>query len=259
MDKGDRRTAIEDAYRDDLAYVHDTGHTAIARDAAERLLDELSKAGHRVGTIVDLGCGSGVLADRLAKAGYRVVGIDVSHAMIALARARTPSAEFQVGSFVSADLPACVAVAAVGEVVNYCFDPANGAGARRDLVRRVHDALRPGGLFLFDVAGPERAKPGKHRTFTEGEDWTVLVEADSNGADRVVTRTITTFRQVGTLYRRSIEVHRLELVDPVEELALLRGAGFEARAIQGYGATALPHGVVGFLCRKQTLADRLQP
>jgi 2-polyprenyl-3-methyl-5-hydroxy-6-metoxy-1,4-benzoquinol methylase len=85
-----------DAYREDLAYIHDVGHGAIARDAAERLIAELAVARHPSGTVVDLGCGSGILAGALVEAGYQVVGIDMSDAMVALARARAPNAEFHV-------------------------------------------------------------------------------------------------------------------------------------------------------------------
>jgi ribosomal protein L11 methylase PrmA len=57
------------AYRDNLGYIHDAGHGAIASDAAERLITELAIAGHTGGTVVDLGCGSGILAGALVKAG----------------------------------------------------------------------------------------------------------------------------------------------------------------------------------------------
>ena len=244
----------DDAYREDLAYVHDSGYGDVARDAARMLLDELERDGRRGGTVVDLGCGTGVLASHLGEAGYRVVGFDVSESMLALARTRAPKAKFHVGSFVSAALPECVAVTAIGEVLNYRFDPANDNRARAGFFRRVHEALLPGGLFLFDVAGPGRAKPGRHRTFSEGADWAVLVETELDAPARALTRTITTFRRVGTLYRRDVELHRLALIDPEELLESLRGVGFEAGTIPGYGTSPLPPGVVTLLCRKPGVA-----
>jgi SAM-dependent methyltransferase len=245
---------IEGAYREALAYIHDAGYGDVARDAASRLLDELAHVGHRDGTVVDLGCGSGILARQLGDAGYRVVGIDVSNAMVALARTRAPDAELRVGSFVSADLPACVAVTAIGEVLNYCFDSANDDRARADLFRRVHAALVPRGLFLFDVAGRQRANLGTQRTFAEGADWAVLVETELDREARVLSRTITSFRKAGTLYRRDVEVHRLTLVDAAEALESLRAIGFEAQAIPNYGAVRLPEGVTAFLCLKRAAA-----
>jgi SAM-dependent methyltransferase len=240
-----------DAYREDLAYIHDKGHGAVARDAAERLIGELATGRHPNGTVVDLGCGSGILASVLVETGYQVVGIDVSEAMVALARERVPSAEFRIGSFVSADLPTSVAVTAIGEVVNYAFDAANGEAALADLLRRAYEALVPGGVLLFDVAGPDRARPGETcRTQTMGLDWAVLVETAVEPGTGVLTRHITSFRQVGVLYRRDVEVHRLVLREPAAVLELLREVGFQAEILPRYGAVPLPQGVVPFLGRK---------
>jgi hypothetical protein len=145
-----------------------------------------------------------------------------------------------------------VAVTAIGEVLNYGFDPANDEAARADLFRRVYRALVPGGLLLFDVAGPERARPGgPHRTFALGNDWAVLVETDIPATGRL-TRTITSFRQVGDRYRRDDEVHRLTLVDPVALVESLGAVGFEVQPLSRYGAVSLPPGVVAFICRKPT-------
>jgi SAM-dependent methyltransferase len=242
---------IEDAYRDDLAYIHDTGHGNVARDAVARLLEELSRREHRAGTIVDVGCGSGILAQVVAEAGYSVLGIDVSDAMVALARRRVSDAEFRVASFVDARLPASVAVTAVGEVLSYAFDSTNDHGTRLDWFRRVYEALVPGGILLFDVAGPGRARPGQvHRSFATGSDWAVLAETSIDAATGILVRKITSFRQVENLYRRDAETHRLLLVDPDATLESLRAVGFDAEIIAAYGSTPLPPGVVAFLGRK---------
>ncbi len=246
--------SVVDFYREDLAYIHDAGYAGVARDAADRLLRELAGAGLRDGTVADLGCGSGVLAQRVATAGYRLVGVDLSEAMVALARTRVPGGQFHVGSILSADLPHCVAVAAIGEVLNYCADPANDQPARDGFFQRAWEALVPGGCLLFDVAGPARAAAGgPHRTFAEGRDWAVLLETEANAAAGLLTRRITTFRQVGTLYRRSAEVHEMALLDPAAVLERVRALGFKAQAIPSYGPETLPPGVVAFLCRKPIL------
>jgi SAM-dependent methyltransferase len=240
-----------DAYRADLAYIHDRGYGGLAADAAARLIDELAVAAPRGGTVVDLGCGSGILAAALSDAGYHVLGIDMSEAMVALARTRAPKAEFRAGSFVSADLPRCVAVTAIGEVLNYAVDPANGDGARADLFRKVYRSLVSGGVFLFDIAGLERA--GVHapqRTHAEGPDWAVLAETTVDPDTRVLTRRITSFRQVGTLFRRDTEVHSLVLMDPGAVQQALRDEGFEVQVIPRYKTVPLPAGAVALVARK---------
>ena len=237
-------------YRADLAYIHDVGHGAIARDAAARLIKELSGLG-RAATVVDVGCGSGILAEAMTEAGYDVIGVDVSEAMVALARTRAPSAEFRIGSFVATAIPECSAITAVGEVLCYAFDSANDDGERSGWFRRVYEALRPGGVLLFDIAGPERVPPrGAQRTWAIETDWAVLAESAIEEATGMLVRRIISFRRIGTLYRRDDEVHRLSLIDPAATLATLRAMGFEAEIIPVYDSVSLPPGVVAFLCRK---------
>src|SRR5437764_4966322 len=148
-----------DAYREDLAFIHDAGFGGLARHAAAVLLDGLRRRGAARGRVIDLGCGSGLLAREAAAAGYDVLGIDISAAMVALARERVPGGTFRVGSLLTAELPACVAVAAVGECCNYLFDAGHSTRALGRLFRRVYAALGPGGLLLLDAAGPGRV-PG---------------------------------------------------------------------------------------------------
>jgi SAM-dependent methyltransferase len=218
----------------------------MARAAAAVLSEARRRRGPASGLVIDLGCGSGILSERVAAAGYDVLGIDLSADLLALARRRVPGGRFRRGSLWTAELPPCVAVAAVGEVVNYLFD---GDGARqgpRQLFRRVHDALTPGGPFLMDLVGPGRVPgAGRSRHWAEGEDWAVLVSAEEDR--RLLTRRITSFRKVGTTYRRDDEVHRQRLYPPAEAAALLRGAGFRVRVLRGYGELRFARGVAGFL------------
>jgi SAM-dependent methyltransferase len=234
-------------YHADLAHVHDDGFGAPARGAAETLLAALARAGVSSGRVVDLACGSGILSQRLSDAGFDVLGIDLSPDMLDLARRRAPKADFIEGSLLSAELPPCVAVAIVGEGVNYLFDESHSKRALAKLFARIHRALSPGGVLLFDAAGPER-EPA--RNFREGDGWAVLFESKTDARRKILTRTITTFRRAGELYRRDEEVHRLRLLTPDEVKTLLRGAGFRARVLSAYGVFRFPPGWTGFLATK---------
>ena len=162
---------IRDAYGDDLAYVHDAGFGSLARSAAVVLLRALRESRRDRGLVVDLCCGSGLLARELSSAGYEVLGIDVSRALLALARERAPEGRFREESIFSAEIPACVAVAAIGECFNYLFDESNSREALLALLRRIHTALEPGGVLIFDAAGPGRVSgPGPHQSHAQGED-----------------------------------------------------------------------------------------
>lgn len=232
-------------YGTDLAAIHQEGFDDLARRSARFVIAALRRAGVRHGLVVDLGCGSGVLARHLSDAGYDVLGIDRSPAMIALARRHAPRATFRVVSVVDARLPSCNAVTATGEVLGYLLDPRQNARALRRLFRRVRDSLRSGGLFVFDLAGPGRVPGGVRRSFAEGRDWAVLVEAHERG--RYLTRRIVSFRHVGRSWRRREEVHRLVLHPPADILRALRSAGLRARTVPGYGDLRLGPGWTVFV------------
>jgi SAM-dependent methyltransferase len=215
------------------------------------LVEALRRGGFDRGLVVDLGCGSGLLSRAVADAGYEVLGIDISPAMIALARARTPGGTFRVASLLSSEIPRCIAVAAVGECFNYLFDRTNTRSSRSRQLRRIHAALEPGGLLLGDVAGPGRVPgTGPRCLFREGEDWAVLVTVEEDARRRLLTRRITSFRRAGALYRRDAEVHRQRLIPRAELTDQLRTIGFRVRILRGYGPSPFPPGLIGFLARK---------
>jgi SAM-dependent methyltransferase len=238
-------------YREDLAYIHDVGHADFALESAPGILEILDQNGLREGLVVDLGCGSGLWARGLVDAGYRVLGIDISGAMVEISRNRVPEADFRVGSLFDADIPPCQAVTAVSEVLNYLFDPEDERRGLSSLFRRAYDALAPGGVFVFDVLGPGQVPPGTvRRGFREGEDWVVLVEKEEDVGRRTLTRRIVSFRKVGKHYRRDDEVHRVRLYEPSEISGELRRAGFRVRTMRAYGRYPLARGHAAFVARK---------
>ena len=95
---------------------------------------------------------------------------------------------------------------------------------------RAYNALVPGGFMMFDMAGWDRVPQGApQRSFAGGEDCAVLVSTVVDRENHILTCDITAFRQVGSLYRRSKECHRLILAEPKVVLASLQGAGFIAQ------------------------------
>ena len=256
-------------YASDLAYIHDVGFGNFAEHSAKFLLRLLAHRGQAKlhsplaplagrGTggegqklIIDLGCGSGILARELVAAGYRVLGIDHSPAMIAIAREKAPGADFQTGSCLNAEIPRCVAVTAIGEIFSYLFDRGNNSRSLLKLFHRVYGALERGGLFVFDVAAPGRAGgAGEQKSYREGADWAVLVTTKEDDGRRLLTRLITSFRQVGRHYRRDEEVHELRLFERADLTGQLRSVGFRVRPLAGYGQLRFVRGHIGFLARK---------
>jgi len=237
-------------YGEDLALVHDRGFTAVARAAAETLICALRESGIDKGLVVDLGCGSGVVAGALVAAGFETLGVDSSPDMIAIARSRVPGAQFVCGPLASVSVPSCVAVSAVGEVLNYVTGHDNDRDSLPDTFLRVRDALAPGGLLLFDLAEPGRCPGGATHKHAVADDWAVIADSREDSKTRMLTRSITTFRRQGDHFRRTDETHVLCLYPRDLVLGWLRGAGFEARVLDAYGSDPFPPGVAAFLARR---------
>lgn len=120
-------------------------------EQTERLL--AVRAGERV---LDMGCGNGNFARRLAARGARMVGVDFAEAMIELAKSY-PEAEGSDITYAVVDATDSNQLASLGEEP---FDAAVANMALMDisdigpLLRFLAKALRPGGRFLFSVSHP---------------------------------------------------------------------------------------------------------
>ena len=232
-------------YAEDLAYVHDAGFLDFARRAAPGVLAHVRRHCPAGAWVIELGCGSGGLTEHLVAAGYRVLGIDLSPAMLRLARRRAPAARYRAASWCNFAPRRCDAIVAVGECLNYM-----GAGARqheaalRRFFRQMAAALPPGGLLLFDFLEPSAARPRRRSVETCGPDWVVLVAVEEDRRRRMVVRRITTIRQVGGQQRLSFEIHRQRLLRRADVAARLRAAGFTVRFRGGYGRVRLKPGHV---------------
>jgi SAM-dependent methyltransferase len=241
---------MTDWYNEDLAYIHDVGYRDYALKSMPGILEILQHNQIATGLIVDLGCGSGLSTEVLDRTGYQVLGIDISTSMIAIAKTRVPNAEFWVESLFTAAIPSCTAVISIGECLNYLFDT-NSDAILDSLFRRIYRALLPGGVFIFDVVVPGQVPPEEIvKSFTEGEDWIVLVEKQEDLGQQILTRQIITLRQVGELYRRTDEVHRQRLFNTTALAEELNQIGFQVETMESYGQFSLPPARVAFIAYK---------
>jgi SAM-dependent methyltransferase len=102
-------------------------------------------------SILDMGCGPGLYAEKFAEYGHRVTGIDFSESSIAYARsvaARNNSPNsFVCGNYLEMDFSNRFDLV-IMIYLDFCvLKPQE----RKIVLQNVHRALRPGGSFVFDV------------------------------------------------------------------------------------------------------------
>jgi SAM-dependent methyltransferase len=146
------------------------------RRALVRFIDALcpAKAFPRV---LDLGCGPGLIASAVARGGRKVTGIDFAPNSIAYAREQAVRdglpVRYIVGNYVTDDL-----TLEEGEdyydlviMISYDFNVLPQM-ERAQLLEKVHQMLRPGGIFLLDVfttnRQPARAESRRFETGSGG-------------------------------------------------------------------------------------------
>ena len=111
---------------------------------------------HNQHKILELGCGTGSLTKELSKH-YPILALDISEEMLAIAKQKVTTetvtfltqdmAQLHLSDKQKKGLTTCISTC---DSLNYLTEP-------EDLMatfERVHDALEPGGLFIFDLNTP---------------------------------------------------------------------------------------------------------
>jgi SAM-dependent methyltransferase len=103
--------------------------------------------------LLDVGCGTGVFLEKAVAARIDAHGIDAAPEMIDVARERLGSGRVRVQRMQEiSDRSAYHVVCALSWTIHYCETEAELG----DVVRRLRDALLPGGLLVLQVADDEQ-------------------------------------------------------------------------------------------------------
>ena len=179
-------------------------------------------------TVLDLACGTGSLSVLLAEHGYRVIGVDLSEEMLAVADEKCSHLAENRPFFVCQPMQRLRLPEQVDSVIcaldslNYVTRPADV----QKTFRRVHDALTPGGLFLFDINSPYKLEGLAGQTFLDETEDTYCVWRTEYHRG-LCTYYMDLFRRRGDgAWRRSAEVHRQRAYSVEELTAWLAAAGF---------------------------------
>jgi cyclopropane fatty-acyl-phospholipid synthase-like methyltransferase len=151
MDMADRRKQIVASGYDRLAPDYLEWSQGIEADPRGRMLAAFAVALRDGARVLDLGCGAGIPSTRQMARRFRVVGVDISAAQIALARNRVPGADFIQGDFTELEFP------------DASFDGVTAFYAISHVPRDQHPQLFadvfawlvPGGLFLATLGASD--------------------------------------------------------------------------------------------------------
>ena len=197
----------------------------------------LKRSGVEAQTILDLACGTGSLSLLLAQKGYSVLGVDCSEEMLTvaseksmeLALAQPPFWICQKMQRLRLPYPVDAAVCSL-DSVNYVTRPSD----LQEAFRRVFAALKPGGLFLFDINTPYKLRGLDGQVFLdETEDAYCVWRTEFSEKRRLCHYGIDLFQRDGDVWLRSQEEHTEYAYTPEELTGYLREAGFDN--IQVYG------------------------
>lgn len=197
------------------------------------ILDKLLSHRINVGSrILDLGCGTGHLAQALDSRGFTVVGIDGSEDMLSFARKRMPH-----GTFIAADARDFIKPSSFAAVVS-TFDCMNHIMSLAELgqvFKNVFESLEKGGYFMFDLNMEEAFETQWNKSANIIHDDNVCMI--SGGYDRVektgVTR-LTMFLLKGSWIRSDVTLFQRcyssdEVITALEQSGFQEISSYDAR------------------------------
>lgn len=115
-------------------------------------------------SVLELGCGTGNLAQRFCDAGYEYWGIDLSESMVELARQRVPKASIHAADMCSFELGRTFDMICItGRSISYLLQNQSIEQCFASVVRH----LSPQGQFVFDAIDAAALFDDFHQTRTD--------------------------------------------------------------------------------------------
>ena len=200
------------------------GVSAPERDA-EDLLDSEKNL------VVDLGCGTGTLAELLYEKGYDMIGVDSSESMLNIAMDKKAESGSEI-LYLQQDMRELELYSTVGTVYSVC-DSLNYILEEEELktvFSLVNNYLFPGGIFIFDFNTDYKYREViGNTTITENrEDCSFIWENYYDPEEEINEYDLTIFvQEEENLFRRFTETHFQRGYTVEQMLRLVEEAGMK--------------------------------
>ncbi len=219
-------------YGDDFAQIYNMRWGGFADRVAPliRAYYETTEVGKDNHTLLDLCCGTGQVALHFLEHGYRILGLDLSPAMLIHARENAAPyvadgrARFLEGDAADFEVPGRYGLAvATFDALNHLPDMISLQGC----FDATHKALIEGGVFIFDLNTRAGLQSWSGINVQDSEDLVLIIRGVvSNWEGRAYTQISGFLRQESGLYKRFNEVVYNTIFNLDEVGAALEDAGF---------------------------------
>lgn len=211
--------------------------------------------------VVDLGCGTGAMAELLYRKGYDVIGVDNSEDMLGAALQKKERSGDDI-LYLLQDMRELDLYCTVGTVVSVC-DSLNYILEEEELLevfRRVNNFLYPGGIFVFDFNTVYKYETllGNTTIAENREDCSFIWENYYDPEEELNEYDLTVFvQEEGGLFRRFIETHFQRGYTAEQMAGLLEKAGLAVLEIKDADTEEAPgpeSGRIYIVAREHTKA-----
>ncbi|TYQ15247.1 UNVERIFIED_CONTAM: methyltransferase family protein [Acetivibrio alkalicellulosi] len=178
--------------------------------------------GQKPNLVLDLACGTGSFLIEMAKRGYDMIGVDLSMDMLNCAKQKSGDLKnilYLNQDIIDFELYGTVdAVVCLMDSINYITDKRN----LKKLLKKVHNYLNNGGLFIFDINTPYKFKKIlKDNVFYDVSDEISYIWQNYYDSTRKICQIeLTIFKKENSVYTRMDETHyeRCYEIDELKEI-----------------------------------------